>query len=96
MSAFLHRFGALWFYLLGVSYCIAFLLWRNQFLGDLPAWWMQIADLPLLFAAVLYGGTSVYRSLTHHAEHASRGLAVTVGLPLTALFLAFVVLNFWS
>ena len=83
------------FYLLGASFFIAYLLLHNELWAPWPKWWMQVADLPLALSAIVYGGTSLYISVTHH-EKRSKLAMIIIGLPLIALFGLFVVLNFWN
>lgn len=47
--------------------------------------YLYIGQLPLLLVAALYGGLSVYVSL-HGEGHSSRMLALSIILPLLALF----------
>ena len=68
---------------------------RHNISGSFPEWWLRIADLPLLLTGMLYGGLSVYQSL-HTKDHPSHPLLFFLGLPLLALFLFFVILNFWG
>jgi len=56
---------------------------------------MEVADLPLILVAGLFGGTSLYISLTK-GEKRSIIAMVIIGLPLIAMFLFFVALNFWN
>lgn len=93
MSCLLNRLSAFFFYLLGSTFLVAVVLLKNQIGGIWPAWWMQVADLPLIFSAVVFGGTSLYRSLTR-PERPSEILAACIGVPLGALFLFAVYLNF--
>ncbi len=86
--------AAVAFYVLGASFFVAAVLFRNGVGGNWPAWWMQVADLPLALSAVLYAGISLYQSV-RPAEGKARMLAVAVAAPLTAFFLLLLALNFW-
>lgn len=95
MSSILHRVSAILFYLLAGSFFIGYLLLRNNIGLPWSQWWLKVADLPLALIAVLYGGTSLYRSVKQR-EKASRGLLLAIGLPILALFTFLVILNFWT
>ena len=91
----LHPLSAVVFYALGLSFFVAYLLLRNGIAGTWPGWWLQVADLPVIIAGGVYGGMSMYKSLTR--DHVpSRGLAFTIGIPLAALLVFLVILNFWG
>lgn len=95
MSLFLHRLSAICFYLLAASFFVSYLFLRNNLLLPWPEWWLSVGDLPLALSAVLYGGTSLYRSVKRR-EGVSWLLLIFIGMPLLA-FLTFVIaLNFWS
>jgi hypothetical protein len=92
--SFLHRLFAALFYLLGASFFVTFALVRAK-LGDIwPAWWLQVADLPLAASAMGFAGLSLYQSLKSDTTHAIR-LAWMIGVPLVVLFVVLVVFNFW-
>lgn len=95
MLSFLHRLSALSFAVLAGSFFLAYVLLRQESLGPWPAWWMQVADLPLLLCATMYAGSSLVRSLQHPTRR-SAVLPSIVGIPLAALFSLFVILNFWN
>lgn len=95
VSKFLHAFSAFFFYLLGASFFAAYLLMRNELGAPWAAWWLKVADLPLIAVAILYGGTSFYRSVKRK-EGLSVPLFVFVSFPLLVLFLFLVLLNFWN
>ncbi len=90
----LHRLSAFFFYLLGATFFLAAVLLKRGALGVWPAWWLQIADLPLALCALLYAGISLYESLRSKKEH-SWSLAVGIGAPFAAFFFLLLVLNFW-
>ena len=94
-NKFLHSISATLFYLLGISFFGSYLLQRNLLGGLWPKWWMEVADLPLILIAGLFGGTSLYLSLTK-GEKRSIIAMIFIGIPLIALFLFFVALNFWE
>ncbi|ALM10282.1 MAG TPA: hypothetical protein DEB30_00170 [Candidatus Peribacter riflensis] len=95
MSSLLHRLSAILFYLLAGSFFISYLLLRNEIGLPWSEWWLKVADLPLALVAVVYGGTSLYRSVKHR-EGVSWLLLVLLGLPLLAFFTFLVALNFWN
>ncbi len=90
----LHQAAAVAFYALGSSFFLAALLLRNTVGGGWPAWWIQVADLPLALSAILYAGLSLYESVRPAEKH-SRALAVGITVPLVTFFLLIVTLNFW-
>ena len=95
MVHFLHRLSGFTFYLLGLSFFGAYIVLRND-IGQViwPATWLQVADLPLAFTSIIYGGTSLYLSLKN-PERPSRILAIMITIPLVALFGSLVFLNFY-
>jgi hypothetical protein len=93
VSRYLHTLSAALFYLVAGSFFLAYVLLRNDIGGGMPEMWLRIGDLPLLALGLLYGGLSIYRSLT---DKPSRTLGIAIGLPLTLLFLLGCVANFWS
>ncbi|MDD4287169.1 MAG: hypothetical protein PHO20_01880 [Candidatus Peribacteraceae bacterium] len=95
MSSSLHRISAILFYLLAGSFFVSYLLLRNSIGLPWSQWWMNVADLPLALVAVLYGGTSLYRSVKR-TEGVSKPLLIVIGVPLLAFFILLIVLNFWS
>lgn len=90
----LHKISAVLFYVLGITFFGAYLLLRNEIAGGWPSWWMAVADLPLAIVCMLYGGTSLYLSL--RKDQPSKSLAIAIGVPLFALFVFIVILNFWT
>src|SRR3989344_602252 len=95
MSPFLQRFTGLLFYLLAGSYFLGYLLLRNSIGSVWPGWWVQVADLPLALAGILYGGTSFCRTV-HHGEKASWVKLIVIAIPLLVIFAALAALNFWT
>lgn len=95
MPAFIHRISAALFYILGATFFIAVWMLRNAVNPVSSEWWLRIADLPLLLLGMLYGGLSVFQSLRTR-DHPSHPMIFFIGLPLLALFLFFVILNFWG
>ena len=91
----LHRISAALFYLLGTSFFVAYLLFKNLLGGIWPTWWMQVADLPLILSAIVYGGLSLYLSIAK-SETKSVTAAIVIGIPLAALFVFLLLLNFWN
>ncbi len=94
MTRYLHSLSAVLFYILGGSFFLAYVLQFNNIAAAPLLAWMHSMDLPLLCVALLYGGTSVYRSLSHD-ENPSRGLALSLIIPFVIIFLAAAVLKFW-
>jgi hypothetical protein len=94
VSTTLHRVSGICFYVLGLTYFLAYIGVRNDVLGSTSAVWMQVADLPFALSAITYGGLSFYRSLT--TEEGSTPLALGIGIPLTFFFILILFLNFWG
>lgn len=94
MTRYLHSLSATLFYLLGTGFFLAYVLSFNNIAAPslIPA--MHSAVLPLLCVALLYGGTSVYLSLTNDRKP-SRGLGITLTILLTLFFLTATTLSFW-
>ena len=95
MLKYLHQLSAFFFYLIGSSFFVAYLLYRNKIWSAFSSDWLQLADLPFAFAAILYGGISLYLSLAI-PHHKSRGLAWGITIPLTLMFLVLCLMNFWG
>lgn len=76
------------------SFFLAYLLLRNDIATYWMAWWLKIGDLPLALAAITFGGTSLYTSLT--SGQPSRLKATLIAIPLIAFIAFLIVLNFWS
>lgn len=94
MTRYLHSLSAVLFYLLGLSFFAAYTLSFNNIIAAPAKQWMHSMDLPLLLVGLLYGGTSVYLSLTAERKGSS-GLAWTIGLPLAIVFITAATLKFW-
>jgi hypothetical protein len=90
---YLNRLSALLFYLLGTSFFLAYLLHENEVGGGWPLWFINIADLPLAVVAMLYGGLSLYRSVTR-PNKVSWVTMVIIGIPLIVVFGLLVMLNY--
>jgi hypothetical protein len=82
------------FYTFGVSFFVAYMFTVNDLFGYLPELWLRIADLPLLLMGMIYGGLSLYLSVTH-PKKSSRLVGLVIMIPLILIFLFFVILNFW-
>jgi len=95
VSLTLHRISAVLFYLLGLSFFGAYLLLVNEIVVRTAAWWLQRADLPFALVTLLYGGTGFYWSL-HRSDKPGKAFAIIITIPLVALFLFLVILNFWD
>ncbi len=95
MRTILHQLSSFFFYVLGGSFFLAYLLLRNGVWPTASALWLQVADLPFAFAAITYGGLSLYSSLATPGKP-SRALAIAIGVPLALLFIVLVILNFWG
>jgi len=60
----------------------------------LGGWWLRVADLPLILAGVLYGGTSLYMSVKPKNKE-SKSLFMIIGVPLIIIFSTLLMMNFW-
>lgn len=94
MLQYLKQLSGFFFYLLGASFFIAYLLLKNDYYARESAMWLQVADLPLLLSAVIYGGTSLYLSVKN-PEEPSRALPYVIAAPLVIFFGVILVMNFW-
>ncbi len=95
MLRFLHHLSGFFFYLLGLSFFVAWVMMKNLMLVQPSTVWMQVADLPLAFSAIVYGGLSLYLSL-YDAGHPSKFLMWIIGAPLVVFFGLILMMNFWS
>lgn len=90
----LHRLSAVLFSILGLTFALAYVLFRNEVAGAWPMWWFQVADLQLLLAGLVYGSISVERSLQRPSAPSST-LPSVIFVSAFLLFMFFVFLNFW-
>lgn len=95
MTEHLHRLSAVLFYALGSSFFGAYLLFTNGLYAPWPEWWLSVGDLPLLLCGMLFGGSSLYRSVKHPKD-VSVVLALVIVIPLAALFTFLLILNYWE
>jgi len=95
MRNFIKSLSGFFFYLLGSSYFVAYLLHFNQIGGLWGRWWMDIADLPFALTALLYGGSSLYSSITTKDQKSFAAIFI-IGVPLIAVFCFLCALNFWE
>ncbi|OGJ56275.1 hypothetical protein A3D88_01280 [Candidatus Peribacteria bacterium RIFCSPHIGHO2_02_FULL_52_16] len=95
MLRFLHTLSGILFYVLGATFFLAYLTFRNDIVPMWSAWWMQVADLPFGLVALLYGGLSLYLSV-HGTNGKSKVLPWIIGVPLVLLFAGLLVFNFWQ
>lgn len=94
MIRYLHQLSAALFYLLGLTFFAAYVVYRNGLGTELPLRLLTEGELPLLACAMLYGATSVILSVDETGS--SKSLRLGVGIPMVILFLAFMALNFWN
>ncbi len=95
MILFFQKLSEWLFYALGISFFVAYLLYRNTVASPWPEIWLSILDLPLLLSGILYGGISLYLSIKN-PDKKSKILALSILIPLVALFTLFLVMNFWE
>lgn len=96
MERFVHTLSAYCFYILGSTFFVAYILARNGIAEVGMMRWLQIGDMPLLFAGLLYGGLSIHRSMQGDAGNASRLLILGITFPALAIFAAIAFMNFAS
>ncbi|MSR67638.1 hypothetical protein EXS65_02325 [Candidatus Peribacteria bacterium] len=88
----LRKASAAIFYLLGALTIVAIVLVnRGMFVSPLGVF-LNIVDLPLLFAGMLFGGSTLVSSLSR--EKTSVPLALVVFTPLLIAFVFFAWINF--
>ena len=90
----LKSLSGFFFYLLGATFIVAYILYKKAMSPELMLWWLQVADVPLALAALTYAGTSLYKSIV--GDHRSLFGCVLIGVPVLLLFGVVVVLNFWN
>lgn len=93
MITYLKQLSGFLFYVLGGTFFLAYLLMYNE-MTPWGGWWLRVADLPLAFVGVLYGGSSLYLSVKPKSGH-SKPLFYAITVPLIAIFSTLLVLNFW-
>ena len=94
MLAALRSTAGLCFYLLGASFLVGVVLLQTPMAAE-ASYWMQIADLPLAFSAVVFGGVSLYMSV-HPTGKSSPFAATILMATLGGFFSVLVALNFWG
>ena len=90
---YLHHVSAVLFYLLGILFFTAYVLMHNNMWPMYAALWLQVADIPFIAVALLYGGLSLYLSVRGNGN--SKLLSWVIGVPLVLVFGALVAFNFW-
>ena len=86
------RASAYLFYLFGAIFIPLVVLYVRGMLPETMTPVMHSLDLPLLFIAVLFGGSSLYVSLTKGQK--SLPLFIAVFVPMGVVFAVFCWLNF--
>lgn len=94
MIQYLQKLTGTLFYILGGTFFLAYLAMVHD-ISPLGQWWLSVADLPLIFVGMLYGGSSLYLSVKPK-DSDSKTLFITIGIPLVALFSTFLIMNFWE
>lgn len=88
----IRRSSAVLFYLLGLIVLMFIVMLNKGWMSEGMRPYLNTLDLPLLFVAILYGGSSLYLSLSKGEK--SMPLALAVFVPLGLLFVFFCWLNF--
>jgi hypothetical protein len=86
------RASAFLFYTVGTIAIVLIVLAKRGMLGDAATPYLHILDLPILLIAMLYGGSSLYTSLSKGKK--SLPLLMVVVVPLGVLFAVFAWFNF--
>ncbi|HRH93352.1 MAG TPA: hypothetical protein PKV72_02355 [Candidatus Peribacteria bacterium] len=89
----LRRVAAFWFFLLGFLAIAGVLLMKRELLSPPLVAVVHVLDLPLLFSGIVFGGTSLYRSMVPEGK-SSPVLAILIAIPLLAVFCVFAYFNF--
>jgi hypothetical protein len=87
------RLSGFLFYALALLLLVGIITVRRGFMTDTLPPILSSLDLPLLGVAMLYGGMSLYQSLTRRGP--STVLAWAIAVPLLLFYIFCVVLNFW-
>lgn len=95
MTEHLHKLSAIFFYTGGCSFFGAYVLMTNRLYTPWPQWWLSVADLPLILCGLLYGGSSLYLSVTV-PKKSSPVLGLLIVIPLATLFTFLVIVNYWE
>lgn len=95
MELFLKKLSGFLFYALGLSFFVMYLAHKKEWLGQLPLWWFEVLDVPLVIAALLYGGTSLHLSLRSKDNKAVIS-GVLISVILLAVFAVLFVFNYWN
>ncbi len=93
MSAALKQASGFLFYLLGAALIVGLVLLKRDISPALTTALLNSIDLPLLLAGMVYGGSSLYISITANRQQ-SMTVALIITLPLALLFIAFAYANF--
>lgn len=93
MIAYLKQLSGFLFYVLGGTFFVAYMLQYNE-ITPYGAWWLRVADLPLILVGLLYGGTSLYMSVKPKSGD-SKALCILIGVPLLMIFATLLTMNFW-
>lgn len=95
MATFLRIFSGWLFYILGISFFVAYMLMVNEIAVPWPKFWLSVADIPLIVSSMLYGGTSLYVSVKK-PDGPSPIIATIITVVLAAVFLFLVCMNFYE
>lgn len=88
----IRKASAFLFYLAGIVVILIIILARRGELPEMISPFTHILDLPLIFIAMAYGGSSLYVSLSKRKR--SVPLFLTIAIPLTAIFSLLAWFNF--
>ncbi len=94
MTRYLHSLSAFLFYLLGLSAFVSYVLLHNSIADPWPGFILLVVKMPLVLTGLIYGGISVYRSLTIGEDGGSTALASLITVPVIVLLLLTLFLNF--
>lgn len=93
MVTILRRAAAFWFFSLGFAVLAGVFLLSRGWLPTVLVGALHALDLPLLLAGIVFGGTSLYRSMVPEGK-SSIILAICIAVPLALAFGIAAYVNF--
>lgn len=92
MDAIRRASGILFYLLGGVVIVLIVLVWRGSFAGG--ATLLNVLDVPLIFLASIFGGTSLYVSIVK--EKRSFPVMLLIAVPVGVAIITFIWINFMA
>lgn len=90
----IHSVSANFFFLIAFLYVIAALALRNDLYSGLMVFFMRLADIPLAFISLLYGGSGLYLQVNEGKEDGESAWSIIIFALCLLLFGAVVFVNF--